>query len=330
MISGKMDNTNSVTNVDSPVFIVGAHRSGSTLLRIMLDHHPQIALTHEFDFTMHLVSGDGEPPDLKSFYAHLALNGSYIRSGFKIDRSLDFNALLNSFLKQARSNKRIVGMSCHANFDRLPYFWPNARYIHLVRDPRDVAPSSVKLGIDGDIYMAAGRWVEAEKIWETLRRRIPEENFIEIRFEDLVVSPCDELTKICQFLGLSYSESMLSYSSHSDYDLPDATVSQRWKNSVPAKDVQLIEAQVNGLLSQRGYSPSGLDTYKVTLVDKIWHRLMNSWRRLRHDVVHGGLYYATFMRLTRKLRLHSLHKKIVQGHLEHTAFNVKKVRTETK
>ena len=320
----------------APVFIVGAHRSGSTLLRVMMDHHPQIALPHEFDFTMHLVGAGGEAPDLEVFYDHLAMNGSYIRSGFEIDRSLDFSALLNSFLEQAHGEKPIVGMSCHANFDRLPYFWPEARYIHLVRDPRDVAPSAVQLGIDGSLYTASARWAEAEAHWERLRDRIPVTQYVELRFEDLLTHPRQELSRICEFLGLEYDELMLSYPDHSDFTFPDPTASQRWRSKLSTqrlaeRDIQLIEAQVEPWLSLRGYQPSGLKPLQLGIVDKVYYRLGNSLGQLQSDAKRNGWSYALMIRLARwakRLGMPQLYKRVQQDHLRQNAFCVKRVRIE--
>lgn len=256
--------------IADPIFIVGAHRSGSTLLRVMLDHHPQISLPHEFEFTMHLVGDDGEPPELEKFYQHLALNSSFSRSGFHIDRSLPFEELINSFLEQRRNGKPVIGMTCHENFERLRYFWPEARYIHILRDPRDVANSVVQMGWAGNVWVAVNRWIEAERTWDNLCKKIPESHRMEVRFEALMANPKNELSVVCGFLGLSFEEQMLSYPSTSDYDLPNANAATRWRKKMSKRDVQLIEARVGKLCSARNYSLSEFSTISPGLITKTW------------------------------------------------------------
>ena len=83
--------------VAAPLFLVSAERSGSTLLRLMLDHHPEIAFEHEFDLAVALVSDDGDYPAINVF-----LNWLETARGFDyaIDASLGYPALVNSFLRQ--------------------------------------------------------------------------------------------------------------------------------------------------------------------------------------------------------------------------------------
>ncbi|MEM9400626.1 MAG: sulfotransferase [Verrucomicrobiota bacterium] len=270
-----------------PVFIVGAHRSGSTLLRVMLDHHPQIALSHEFEFTMHLVGENGEPPPLDTFYNHLSLNASFSRSGFHIDRSLTFAELINSFLEQRQNDKAVVGMTCHENFDRLRFFWPNAKYIHILRDPRDVAHSVVNMGWAGNVWVAANRWVEAEHTWDVLCQKVHEDRRMEVRFENLIANPELELSRVCHFLGLGYDEKMLSYPANSDYALPSPTAASRWRTKMSKKDIQLVEARIGDLCNERHYPVSDLPQLCISSIQeirlKVYSRLLKSWRRLQEN-----------------------------------------------
>ena len=80
-------------------------------------------------------------------------------------------ALVNDFLRQkqaASGGKPHVGATVHRHFERLRFLWPDARYIHLVRDPRDVARSVVQKGWAGNIYQASEFWIQAENCWDSL------------------------------------------------------------------------------------------------------------------------------------------------------------------
>ena len=75
---------------DAPFFLVGAERSGTTLLRLMLDHHPELAFRNEFEFAVDRVGEDGSFPDVRTYTEHLRLSRTFAMSGFAIDESLDY------------------------------------------------------------------------------------------------------------------------------------------------------------------------------------------------------------------------------------------------
>src|SRR5690606_9797487 len=138
-----------VQNVPSlapqPVFVVGAERSGSTLLRLMLDQHPRLSFPHQLEFAVDWISDDGRFPDLATYRENLQRDGVFLRSGFQLRTSLydDYVSLTRDFLEQRRNGADFVGGTVHRHFHRLAHVWPSARYIHLIRDPRAVARSSV-------------------------------------------------------------------------------------------------------------------------------------------------------------------------------------------
>ena len=131
-----------------PAFIVGAVRSGTTLLRLMLDHHPELAFHFEFEFGVDQVSANGMYPEIDRYHDYLAQHRVFQMSGGKIDPDLDFRHLVNSFLEQkrVRDGKTTVGATVHHHIDRIQFLWPEAKYIHLLRDGRDVARSCMAMG----------------------------------------------------------------------------------------------------------------------------------------------------------------------------------------
>ena len=179
----------------------------------MLDHHPEIAFEKEFDFVVTKVSDAGEFPSPHDYLEWIA---TVRGANYAIDRSLDYRELVNDFLRQkqaASGGKPHVGATVHRNFDRLRFLWPDARYIHLVRDPRDVARSVVQKGWAGNIYQASEFWIQAENCWDSLVTQLTSDQAIEIHYEDLVMRTEAVLTEICRFVGVDYSEKMLGYRS---------------------------------------------------------------------------------------------------------------------
>ncbi len=262
--------------VDEPIFLVGAERSGSTLLRLMLDHHEQIAFHLESEYVIDQLREGAPWPPLNTFYEYLVLQRTFVESNFRIDRSLSYPDLVRSFLEQRRQrvNKPIVGATVHRNFDQLPRIWPDARYLHLVRDGRDVAASAVRIGWASNAWVGVERWIDAERKWDRLRPHLSSDQWLDVRYEDLIQDARGALKRICEFIAGPFDESMFDYARTSTYDLPDPKLIYRWRTNLPDLEVQLIEARVGDMLVERGYSLSGLPRIEVTP----WMRWKLRWQ----------------------------------------------------
>lgn len=239
-------------------FLVGAERSGTTLLRLMLDSHPEIAFRLEFELAVELMADGGGFPDLDTYYEYL-LGYRFVDEPPRIDRSLDYPALVRSFLEQkrVRDGKPRVGATVHLCFDRLLRIWPDALFIHLVRDGRDVAQSCVGMGWCGNAWRGSERWITAERLWDRMTELVPAERRIDVRYEDLVADPVAQLTRICELIGVAYHPAMLEYPAHSSYRAPSPGHANQWKHRLKPREVQLIEARMAELLVARGYELSG-------------------------------------------------------------------------
>jgi hypothetical protein len=271
--------TRALTQVETPVFLVGSERSGTTLLRLMLDHHPEVAFEREFDFVVTQVSDTGELPPVGPFREWIAT----VRGpNYVLDRSLDYRELVNDFLRQKQASsggKPHVGATVHRNFDRLRFLWPNARYIHLLRDPRDVARSVVQRGWAGNVYQGAEFWVNAENCWHSLTRHLASDQALEIHYEDLVMRTRDVLTDVCHFVGVGYSEEMLGYRADApQYPPPDPRLVAQWKTKLAPRDVALVEVRTRPLMESRGYAPS---ENRQPRIGHIKHELLVGSARVR-------------------------------------------------
>lgn len=232
----------------------------------MLDHHPRLAFHFEYEFAVDQIAADGTFPQVESYHEYLSQHRVFLLSNGKIDRQLNFEELVNSFLEQKRQRdgKSIIGATVHHHVDRIQHVWPEARYIHLLRDGRDVARSCMAMGWAGNMYHAVDRWIDAEKTWEQLRGTIPSDRRLEVRYEDLVVHPERTLTTICEFLGTEFDEAIFDYASNSTYERPDASLIQQWKRKLTEDEIQLAEARISGMLADRDYELSGLPILNLT------------------------------------------------------------------
>ena len=64
-----------------PVFLVASERSGTTLMRLMLDGHPDITWCHEFSYVVGLMADDGSPPDLNTYHDYLEVDRVFQSAG---------------------------------------------------------------------------------------------------------------------------------------------------------------------------------------------------------------------------------------------------------
>jgi hypothetical protein len=255
--------------ISQPIFLVGAERSGTTLLRLMLDHHPRIAFHSEFEFVVDYFQ-DHNYPLLDDYYEHLAIDRLFQSSNFTIDPNLSYPQLVNSFLVQKRENtgKHLVGATVHRHFDRLLKIWPDAKFIHLIRDGRDVARSCMNMNWGGNIWTASDRWIEVEQLWSQLKTTISPDRYIEVRYETLITETETTLTDVCNFMGTNYESTMLSYAQTSTYDLPNPALLFQWQDKLSRQDIQLIEAKIGSLLLKYDYELSDFPPLTLSFARK--------------------------------------------------------------
>lgn len=276
---------------DGGLFLVGAERSGTTMLRLMLGHHPMLAWQNEFEYTVDRVGTGGRFPGLDSYRSFLEQHRVFRANGYEIDAALEYPDLVRSFLAQCRgrAEKPLVGATVHRHFDRLLEIWPDARFIHLVRDPRDVAPSVVGMGWAGNVYHACERWIESERTWDRVAERIGQDRFIELRFEKVLADPAGELARVCSFIGIDFDASMLSFHEQTSYSAPDASASQRWSRKLSIRDVRLIEGRAGDLIESRGYEASGHEPLTPGQLGKFLLRVQNKAAHVRWNIDRYGL-----------------------------------------
>ena len=306
---------------DAPVFLVGSERSGSTLLSHMLDHHPRIAWCGGFEFAVACLQQKGQWPRLTDYYRTLEIDVIFERSAFTVDTSLSYPELMSHFLWQQRhrEGKEIAGATVHLSFDRLRWIFPSCRFIHLLRDGRDVSRSRIAMGWDGNMWTAAEHWMVAEQLWDRLHAELHPGQWHEVRYESLIRAPAEELHKICDFIGVPYSPHMLRYPEDTAYPPPDLTLIDQWERTLSAREIQLAEARMADMLRARGYRLSGLPPLCVGWRYAQWLREHDRYRRLRFRIQRNGWSLVAADILARRLHLHGWARRL-QGRLNAIAW----------
>ncbi len=256
-------------------------RSGTTLLRLMLDHHPQVAWCSEFAFSVERIQRNGEWPRLSEYYRYLEITRPFQHAGYTINPELSYPDLVNSFLcqKRDRDGKQIVGATVHRFFDRLLWIWPSSRFIHLLRDGRDVARSFVALGWAGNAWGGTEHWIEAERLWERLRPTLRDGQYHEVRYESLIRAPDETLRQICEFIGVPYATQMLRYPQATTYAAPDPNLVDQWQRNLSAQAIRQVEARTGDMLPARGYALSDLPPLQLKRAAERWLRFQNRYLR---------------------------------------------------
>jgi hypothetical protein len=291
--------------VAEPLFVVGAERSGSTLLKLMLDHHPAISCPHQFEFAVEHVGDDGAWPDLPAYWRILERDGVFQRSRFTIDRRLDYPSLQDHFLRERSRGRPVLGGTLHRHFLRLLLLWPDVRLIHLVRDPRAVARSCVEMGWAGNVWEGAARWIDAEREWDRVCARVPAARRHEVRYEELVADPERVLRGICAFARVDYDPTMLRYPEDSTYGALDRAPLERWRTALSGREQALVDGRAGALLSERGYPSCGFPARRPGQLERAWLGLDDRLGRIRFAVRRQGLGLYMSHRLARWLRMAS-------------------------
>jgi len=295
-----------------PFFIIGAERSGTTLLRLMLDHHPQIRCRFESDFFVDHLTADGDDPEHEQLIKNLAVDRDAQREGFSVRKELGFKAEVREFLEHdaQEMGKTCYGVAIHRRYRHLLSIWPQGRFLSLVRDPRDVAPSVIAMGWAANTWHGSALWVESQEAVAKLEADLEPGSIHHVRFEDLVSKPTQTLEGICHFLGFAYDPAMLSYPADTTYPAPDASAAERWKKKASVRDIQLVEEKVGPWLEKSGYQKSGHPPLVLSDADRSALRKQNRMGKFRFRVKRFGWFTALGSTLARKLGMTVVAKKL--------------------
>ena len=287
----------------NPCFLVGSERSGTTMLRLMLAQHPDICFHHEFVYSVEKIKENGQFPDINSYLKYLSTDRVFQIDGLQIKDSDDYAEIVRDFLVQIqnKTKKRIVGATVHRNIRHLLKIWPGCKFIHIVRDPRDVTRSYVQMGWGGSVWVAADVWLKLEKEWSDLVQTLPENQFITVKYEDLVEQPEVVLSEVCEFFGVTYNEDMLRYNEKSTYSRPDVSLAYQWKHKATEYEVSLVEYKLRNMMLKYDYELSGYKELSINWTGRISLNIIARKNRLLFSIKKYGLCLKVLDVMSRRL-----------------------------
>jgi hypothetical protein len=307
MADPRTSDRNGAPGARPPVpFIVGVGRSGTTLLRLMLDAHPDLAIPPETHFVPELIElfeadQDAGPEEVVEIIASgrhwgdFDLDRDALTERVRATEPLDVAAATRAFfeLYAEREGKPRWG-------DKTPIYVKHmreiedvigeARFVHLIRDGRDVALSRAGRALRHAAPMpkVARRW--KRRILNARAQGEQLGHYLEVRYEDLILDTEPTLSVVCEFIELPWDERMLAYHERADERLrefgdlpsaggkparpgeerlaahaktrepPDPSRLARWKTEMSREDRAAFERAAGDLLAGLGYEvPRGAE-----------------------------------------------------------------------
>lgn len=233
-----------------PILVRGLSRSGGTLLVTILDSHPDVAMSYELypnllELEDPTPNGLGEvidrlEPEKGRRFAERVDNSRFRTFLYRLPRGglaaedvvAVFQAHMDEGMGVATTAERIRvvdrcarwkavhegktrwGLKCLGTYDDYLAVFPDAAFVNIIRDGRDVLASALKeMKTERTVKQVANGWVSTHQRFRELMDR-PDVTATEVFYEDLVQNPESVIRGLCEVLALRYSSALLSHSEH--------------------------------------------------------------------------------------------------------------------
>jgi hypothetical protein len=266
-----------------PVLVLGVRRSGTTLLRVMLDRHSELAVPDESYFVPQLADRHLRHVDPDEFVDDLRRIDTLAEWNVPLDK---VRARLTDRMPIGPAIATVYAVYAHErgkarwgdktpmymqNLRLLERLFPDALFLHLIRDGRDAAMSflSMPKGLMTETWMLprnvadfASQWRAEVKAARRLGRRVGNRRYLEVRYEDLVTDVDSVLRRISEFAGLPYEPTMADYAGNVDVSAKPHQQSLRrpptaglrdWRLQMSREDVAVFAGVAGDLLAELGY-----------------------------------------------------------------------------
>ena len=280
------------TEFDPPVFVVGSSRSGTTLLYSILQSSGEFALYQAETLLLEVCQAKyGNLKNRKTYERFIndwIKSKQFYRSGLDPNEFIwgakdhhetyiEFMRYFMECIARKQGKKRWAEQTPGhiMNMKALSQAFPGAKFIHVIRDGRDVALSRRKLGWTGtrsldslkNLISAAKSWEIAVKTGQTYGKALGN-NYLEIFYEDLINNLDIVLEKISVFMGIEMNRAMIENStigslgkSNTAFHHETAGISAkslgRWRDQLTDEEIFILHSAIGKTLAQLGY---GIDS----------------------------------------------------------------------
>lgn len=278
-------------NPNNPIFVVGAPRSGTTLLQRMLRSHPRISSpTGESHFFIPLLRDEARYGDLRRIENIRALL-EYMHGRWAEFLDTDFHGVRFSVdaMAEAIHARGVSRMSeiLDALFrinaegegkarwlDKTPYYihhiptllasYPDAQFVHIIRDGRDAVLSMLERAADIRVFnieAGARLWGHYVETGRKAGKRVAPDQYLELRYEDILANPVDPVRRLCEFLNEDFSEKVIDFSRSTDPTTKTPLLRQalqqsnrdKWRTSMSRRQIRTFESVAGNTLRACGY-----------------------------------------------------------------------------
>jgi hypothetical protein len=328
--------------MDAPIFIVGANRSGTTLLRLILNAHSRIAIPDELLYITSYLDNRGieQWKDLDISLSHYRnFVNRFLERNDEALSPLDLEALADHIVTSTSPNFRspyqmaLEAWARHHGKERwgektpsnifyaetIMEMFPDAQFIHLIRDPRAGVASmqDVWFFSNDPVFNALNRKKYLTVGQSTLEKHVPASQRRVVRYEDLVRNPASVVQSLCTFLDEPFESHMLEFYRDSEQYMKDEAAESfnkaatrpissdnidKWKHQLSPSAIAKIESLCRDEMQRHGYS---LTEYRLTVIASLmvfikrlyWN--IQDWRNshIRHYVVRYPMLHRTRQRI---------------------------------
>jgi Sulfotransferase family len=270
------------------LFVVGCPRSGTTLLQRLLDAHPQLAVINETLWITREADGRVSPELISRLFEYrrfqrLGMVREDVERLVQSNGSISYPSFVSAVfdLYGRAQGKALVGDKSPGYVREIPALhrlWPEAKFIHIIRDGRDVWLSLASwkkaersMGdfvtwAEDPVATAALWWERSVRLGREAAELLGPELYHEVRYETLVAKPAQACRELCGFLGLPYDEAMLRFFEGRTRNEPGLTSKRAWlpptpglrdwQTEMPPDQVERFEGTAGALLDALGYPRS--------------------------------------------------------------------------
>lgn len=276
------------------LFVVGCGRSGTTLLRSMLDAHPDLSLSNEARFPVSMARTRAryerqgflldrfiddlyDLPRARSRFVEWSIERGVLQDHLATETPQSLPEAVHSVYgllasKEGKSfyGDKAPGYTLYMN--HLAETYPGSKFVHIVRDGRDVAAAFFDAPFGPSTAPhAALYWRDRVRSARSAGQQVGPDRYLEVSYESLVDRPAEVLRNVCEFVGLEYCAEMLRYFEAADKLKADVgrmghheslqrslTRGLRdWRSELPESSVHMFEVVAGDALTEFGYARAG-------------------------------------------------------------------------
>jgi len=227
-------------------FIIGTGRCGTSMLAQMLNSHSKICVPHELQILFEYSNNGSRLYEIfeerrnerfgsedfveliknicpHKFHEYFDYRGFFEKQRYPVRNLKELANRLYAEITESKNKNILIEQTpwYGQRIDILNELFPDAKYIHMIRDGRDVAISFARTPWwHNDIAQNLERWdIEVKQIISSAEKLLNHNQFLQVRYEDFVENPESGLMRICAFLGVEFESPMLDASTYIDYGL---------------------------------------------------------------------------------------------------------------